>query len=363
MREPGPMSNKTGSDQVEQRPRVTHRADRAMPKSASTNFSTVAAGVARAAYLALKNCVMSVYLYSGFIALRDAILSALGRSRVVVVYYHRVGKPDVLTKSPDDFARDLAFYRRNYECISLSELCRRLSMSAPFKRRAVVITFDDGYRDNFELAVPALRAAGLTATFFVATGFVGTQIEFPHDQRRAPDFGVPEGAKYPSQRASYPKLRWNDLREMEAHGFEIGSHTISHANLGGAGAEEIEKEVQGSLRTLTKELGAKPRPFSFPWGKPADISKAAIDAVVNAGYYSASAAYGGANTRGASPMNIRRVDVGNGNTGRVAFKAKVAGFDPDYYRLRLAGSLKSVNPMGANSSDSVSNGLEVSFND
>jgi glycosyltransferase involved in cell wall biosynthesis/peptidoglycan/xylan/chitin deacetylase (PgdA/CDA1 family) len=305
--------------------------------------------ITHGAYSAGKNAVMFVYLYSGFVQLRDAVLSALGRSRVVVVYYHRIGRPDVLTKPPDEFARDLEFYKSHYQCLSLSELCRRLRSGDRFNRRSVVITFDDGYRDNFTGAVPVLRAAGLTATFFVATGFIGTSKEFPHDQRSTL-------ASRPPAIPSRPKLDWDDLRAMEAEGFEVGSHTINHTNLGAAALPELEVEVRGSLDTLNKELGAKPRPFSFPWGKPSDISAAAINAVERAGYYSASSAYGGTNTYGASPLEVRRIDAGNGNIGRLAFRAKVAGFDPDYYRLKLRGR-KDLPSMR------ISPVLEISLND
>jgi len=290
--------------------------------------ASVAAKVLRDMRYALKTGVMALYVYSGFVALRDAILSALGRSRVIVVYYHRIGEPDVLTRSRSEFVRDLEYFKRHYECLSLRELCHRLKAGKWFRRRAVVISFDDGYRDNFTEAAPALRAAGLTATFFVSTGFVGTGKEFSHDQRR-------DSASGNHGRNGYPKLTWADLRTMEALGFEIGSHTINHTNLGDVGLNEMQAEISGSLEALNEELGREPRSFSFPWGKPADISKAAIEAVQKAGYYSACSAYGGSNTSGTNPLNIKRVDVGNGHLSRLAFRAKVAGFDPDYYRVRL----------------------------
>ncbi|HEY6331601.1 MAG TPA: polysaccharide deacetylase family protein [Blastocatellia bacterium] len=295
-------------------------------------------------YAAGKRFVMIVYLYSGFAGLRDLILSALGRSRVVVVYYHRIGQPDVLTRSLRDFEQDLRYYKENYECLSLSELCWRLKSGVTFRRRAVVITFDDGYRDNFTLAVPALRRARLTATFFVATGYVGTTREFAHDHRQAPDRNEAE---------SYPKLEWDDLRTMETLGFEVGSHTENHTNLGTASVQEVEQEVRDSFEALNRRLGKNPRPFSFPWGKPSDISPAALQCVKRVGYYCAASAYGGANRFGASTLDIKRIDVGNGGISRLAFKAKLAGFDPDYYRLKLRERSRAKSPV------SVSGELEI----
>jgi peptidoglycan/xylan/chitin deacetylase (PgdA/CDA1 family) len=214
--------------------------------------------------------------------------------------------------------------KKRYECISLSELCERLKDKRALRRRAVVITFDDGYRDNFTQAVPALESAGLTATFFVATGFIGTDREFPHDLRDSSAAG-----------AHRPKLTWDDLRAMQASGFELGSHTVNHTNLARADEQTIEHEVFDSLTALNRQLGARPRAFSFPWGKPEDISERALEMVRLAGYYSAASAYGGANSRGANLFDIRRVDVGNGSLSRLALRARVAGLDPDYFRVKL----------------------------
>jgi peptidoglycan/xylan/chitin deacetylase (PgdA/CDA1 family) len=269
----------------------------------------------------IKEAIFFLYLYSGYVQLRDLLLALMGRSRAVVFYYHRIGGCDALTKPVRAFRQELEYIKRRYECISLGELARRLRENEPMRRRAAVITFDDGYRDNLTEAVPALREAGLTATFFVSTGFVGTDREFPHD---ALGPGGP-----------HPKLTWDDLRGMEAEGFEIGSHTINHVSLGRADAETLEREIFGSLEALNRELGHKPRAFSFPWGKPEDISERALQTVKRAGYYAAASAFGGTNRCGSDPMRIRRIDVGNGNLSKLAVRARMAGFDPDYLRARL----------------------------
>ncbi len=275
---------------------------------------------------AAKEGLFFIYLYCGYIQLRDLILAMMGRSRAVVLYYHRIGSRDVLTKPADEFRGDLLYLKENYECLSLVELCRRSLARAPFRRRAVAITFDDGYRDNFTEAVPALKSAGVSATFFVSTGFIGTDREFSHDIR--------------AESLGHVKLTWDDLRAMESEGFEIGSHTVNHANLGSADYLTIETEVNDSLAALRRELGARPRAFSFPWGKPEDISTEAVKEVKRAGYYCAASAYGGANSRGLDVFNIRRIDVGNGHLSRLALRARVAGFDPDYWRLKLRKGFK-----------------------
>lgn len=276
-------------------------------------------------YGCVKEAVFFVFLYCGYVQVRDFILACLGRSRVVVLYYHRVGERDVLTRTANSFRDDLSYLKSNYECISFREMCERLGANQSLRRRSVVITFDDGYRDNLIEALPILKEIDLTATFFVATGFVGTGREFPHDLR----------GSVADERVHFPKLTWDDLRMMEEEGFEVGSHTVNHANMGSANREVVEREMEISLEMLNQKLGAKPRAFSFPWGKPQDISDWAIEVAQRAGYYAATSAYGGTNTRGANLFNIRRIDVGNGELSRLAVRARVAGFDPDYYRLKL----------------------------
>ncbi|HWE97969.1 MAG TPA: polysaccharide deacetylase family protein [Tepidisphaeraceae bacterium] len=282
---------------------------------------------------AVKDAVFFVLLYCGYVPLRDAWLSLIGRSRAVVVYYHRIGDCDPLSKPAADFRRDLEHLKRRYECISLAELCRRLKGGKAMRRRSVAVTFDDGYRDNLTQALDPLLAAGVPATFFVATGFIDTRRQFPHDQR--------DGARVPR-----PNLTWRDLALMQAAGFEIGSHTVDHVNLAAADGPTVRRQIKDSLAALDRELGRRPRAFSFPWGKPADVPSDAMTAARDAGYYAVASAFGGANRRTADPFHIRRVDVGNGHLSSLAIRARIAGFDPDYLRLRVRGML-SRRPIAA----------------
>ena len=287
----------------------------------------------------IKNIIFFAYVYCGYVQVRDLLLSLLGRSRAVVVYYHRIGPRDVLSKPASEFRRDLRYLRRHYECVSLAELCRRLRDEKPLRRRLVAVTFDDGYRDNYVEAAPVLLAEGVPAAFFVTTGFIGADRIFAHDARGEP----PDS----SEEFRFPKLTWEDLRVMQQAGFEIGAHTVNHVNLGHADENTARAEVTASVAALDRELGERPRAFSFPWGKPQDISLAALEAVRHARCYSAASAYGGYNSRGGAVYNIQRVDIGSGHLSHLAVRARIAGLDPDFWRLRLAGRLKPLAAMVA----------------
>src|SRR5947209_14504021 len=105
-------------------------------------------------------------------------------------------------------------------------------------RRTVAITFDDSYQDNLA-AAHTLAEHGLPATFFVPTGYVGTERVFDWDR------GLPR----------MPNLTWDDVAQMHRLGFEIGSHTVSHPNLGAMSRQWAEVEVYESRRVLQALLG------------------------------------------------------------------------------------------------------------
>lgn len=266
----------------------------------------------------LKNLAFELFLHSGIAQGRDFWDARNQQARAIILCYHRIGEPDVLTTTPENFERDLAYLKNHFQCLSLADLCAGLQ-NGHLNSPAAVVTFDDGYRDNFTNAVPLLKAAQVPATFFVSTGFMSTSHVFEHDKHESRDF---------------PKMTWDDLRVMQNDGFEIGSHTVNHAHMGALSIDKLEAELQESLATLNRELTIRPRAFAFPFGKPRHIPNRAIGAAHRAGYYSALSAYGGDNRPGADLFRLRRIDAGNGLMPHTAWQARLAGCDPDYWRYK-----------------------------
>lgn len=265
-----------------------------------------------------KEALFFFYLRCGFVQIRDALLSLAGRSRVVIVYYHRIGWVDRLSKTISAFRQDLRYLKKHYECITLTELVERLNSGAPIRRKIAVITFDDGYLDNYQSAYDQLKRAGLSATFFVSTGFIGTSRKFEHDVRAR------EGGY--SVRDDWSKMTWEQLREMQDGGMEIGSHTVDHVKMANPDLDELRRQAVQSLEQLEAHLGRRPRTFSFPWGKPSDFSDAAIAAVREAGYLAAVTTSAGIVHVGDDLFRLRRNDTGNGNFSRLATRAVIEGF-------------------------------------
>src|SRR5207302_3909591 len=109
-----------------------------------------------------------------------------------------------------------------------------------------VITFDDGYLDNWSIAAPELTCRGLPACFFVATGFIGSDRSASWDSAR----GV---------RSAW--MSWDHIRDLQKSGFELGAHTISHVNLGASDPATALSEITGSKTQLESETQSTVRHF------------------------------------------------------------------------------------------------------
>jgi peptidoglycan/xylan/chitin deacetylase (PgdA/CDA1 family) len=167
-----------------------------------------------------------------------------------------------------------------------------------------VLTFDDGFADLFDAAVPALRDAGVPAAFFVVTG------------------ALPGPGRMPG--GDGPLLDGAGVHGLRDAGFEVGSHTRAHVRLPGASGEVAREEIAGSRADLEAVLGVAPDLFAYPWGA---ADPAAAAAVREAGYRAAFTTAGGAVRRGADLYLLPRIHVpGNASVSRVACEA--AGLVP-----------------------------------
>ena len=133
------------------------------------------------------------------------------------------------------------------------------------------------------------------ACCFVSSGYVGTERSFPHDMDKCP-FGM-------------ENLRASDLVDMTKKGFEIGSHTVNHVDLGRCSYEIAVTELVESKRDLEMILDKPVTLFSYPFGKKTNIRAEIIDLVRKAGYEAMFSAYGGYVTGKVDLFNIPRVGV------------------------------------------------------
>jgi len=210
-----------------------------------------------------------------------------GYQTVPILCYHKFG-PDIkspLTMPADIFNQQMKYLKDNgYRVISPADLLNFLECRHQIPKKSVLITIDDGYRSIYDIAWPILKKYKFTATIFVYTNYVGI---------------------------SKKALSWDDLRELKAHGFTIGSHTISHADLTKKKPDEatdaflhrIKKELLLSKKIIDKKLGQDTINLSLPYGRyNADVLKIAK----SVGYKVAVTVDRGSNPFFTNPLALNR---------------------------------------------------------
>ena len=184
------------------------------------------------------------------------------RRHAAIFMYHSVSfSPAFWAVCPAEFEWQMRYLRdRGYRVIPLAELvaCAMRGDNAP--RRSIVLTFDDGYEDNYSSVFPVLRRYGYPATVFLTTGLIGRK-----------DVHVRGGALMPMLDAS-------QIREMSDSGLvDFGAHTRTHPRLPRISLPAAEGEMRESRDAVLRLTGVVPAHFAYPYGdhSPAVVSAAA----------------------------------------------------------------------------------------
>jgi peptidoglycan/xylan/chitin deacetylase (PgdA/CDA1 family) len=134
-----------------------------------------------------------------------------------------------------------------FRSVDLDEAVRLLQQDWPKEGKFVVITFDDGFRDFYDIAFPLLKKYGHVATVYLPTGCIGeNHRSFKHREC----------------------LTWKEVRELRAQGVRIGSHTVNHSVLYGLSWNDIENELSVSKRQIEQVLGEEITSFAYPYAFP-----------------------------------------------------------------------------------------------
>src|SRR5437899_7761703 len=173
-------------------------------------------------------------------------------SQLLILGFHRVGFPTRNAKIRGLFTTPglLTFQIKLLSLLGFRFMTLRDAV-ADQRGRIAVITFDDGYADNFTRALPILEKFGIPATVFVVTKDIGRSNV------------VWEEA---SEDLPADLLTWDMLRRLEAHGWEIGSHAHEHIHLERCDWSEQRAAITGSIEAIKKNLGAPPVSFAYPYG-------------------------------------------------------------------------------------------------
>ena len=301
--------------------------------------------------------------YSGLTALLRLLPS---KPVLLVLNYHRIGKAQespydsgVFSATAEDFDAQIRCVKKYFHIATPDEAAEIIVTGKKPRSAVALLTFDDGYVDNYRVAFPALTSQGVQGVFFLATGFIGSNhipwwdaaayiikrssprvirlgervIEIGAGPRHAAieqalsayktrALGDPDsfitllesecGAARPdgSERCF---LNWQEAAEMARSGMAVGSHTHTHPNLATLSYDEQLGEFKLSKKLLEGSLGIPVRSVAYPYGLRETLSPATFEAAREAGYRLGFSFHGGFNSPGAvDPMNVSRCAVGGG---------------------------------------------------
>ena len=328
--------------------------------------------------------------YSGILYCIGWIRKHVGRRRLVVSMYHHLAHavpPDKAVHqiergmSPGHFAGHLRVYRWFGDIVPLADAYDELTRPTRRSRALIALTFDDGYRDNLTVGLPALAKRGVPATCFAALGAMGPERRLWWDRivrlvRHAPGNGTvdvsplrdvdglgaiaPDGQTHMRRDvlaerltdclATKPVSRrdplidelgrrlsggplpdgdpelyvtWDELRRMSDGGFSIGGHTVQHPCLPAEPRDVARLEITTCRQVLEHRLGRPVTTFSYPGGY---YDTAVRDMVEEAGYRVAVTVERGVNHAGDDPMLLKRLPLGWEAPRHLAMKLAIYDF-------------------------------------
>jgi peptidoglycan/xylan/chitin deacetylase (PgdA/CDA1 family) len=253
-----------------------------------------------------KNLLLASY-YAASQPVRYALNRRLRQTRQfpsAALFYHRVADQNLTpwTISNRDFRRHIQYLKNNFELVSLATLQAQTGHQTGGKMM-VAITFDDGYADNFDQAIPLLLQEGIPFTYFVSSSYILSQQPFPHDIK----LGLKLSPNTPEQ-----------IRFLADRGVSIGGHTKSHADMGLiTSPDAIRSEILGDIRILEALTGKPIHYFAFPYGDIHNMSQTAIDVLRASNLKGMCSAYGEFNRPDTDLWHIRRI---HGDTGILRLK-------------------------------------------
>ena len=193
--------------------------------------------------------------------------------RVPILMYHYISTPPEdadeyrtdLSVLPENFRAQIAYLAENgYQSITFNDLSLALTNKKILPDKPVILTFDDGYIDNYENAFPILAEYGFRATFFIVTDFIDNEY------------------------SAY--MTWGMIKEMSAAGHHIEPHSRTHPDLTGQEYDYLIWQILGPQETISYHTGITPRYFSYPSGRYDD---AVIEVLQALDFWGAVTTYSG----------------------------------------------------------------------
>lgn len=319
-----------------------------------------------------------------------------GSAQVAILLYHRVvpasqlgdvcSLPDIVV-TRETFARQMEFLANTYRVLALDQFARAVANGQALPARTAVVTFDDGWRDNWEFAFPVLRQHGIPATIYLTTGFMGTRRAFwqerllfllsrPGEQELEMLLEeIARGGRWSAavltslrrfvrdgsgtalihgltavaeserdqltqaigERLGNPEfplaanafLEWEQVREMARGGVTFGAHSENHKLLTELSREELAYELERPLQVIEEELGRPVVTLAYPNG---NVNGEVVKAARSLGYETACTTIPGLNDSRTDPLLLRRINISEGR-----FRDAKGDYSEALFDARLCG--------------------------
>lgn len=343
------------------------------------------------------------------------IFALLNQNKLIVLMYHgitknheRLGIEDYGVNHLDylEFQKQMKYLSKHYNVISADDLRRNVLEAKPLPKRAVLITFDDGYKNNYTAAFPILKSFEFPAIIFVSPGFISQErplwvdsiiyslsktskenlelrfadkiksfrIETDAEKIRADkeiflallnmDIEARQKAidsitrqtgcdlsKNFSKYEDYTLIPWENLKEMKDNGIYVGSHGQNHLCLAGLTYSRIQEEINLSTQEIFDRVGEKPLFFAYPWGASYTYNDTVKKALRDKGYICAFTSLRGLNdfSTGIDYFEVKRIGI-EAKADFIAFKAAITGLDHffSYLKEKLKDTLIFRNKRATN---------------
>ena len=315
----------------------------------------------------IKRFFYLILYYSGLLKLMIAIFSRLKKNHhAAILFYHRFRisgdkMMDILPRlNCGELDRQMAYLKNNYDILSLDDAAALIRNGQGFRRPSVVLTIDDGYRDNYTLAYPIIRKHDLPVTIYLTAGMIGgekglwlDEIEYAlrstgcdafslekvlgeeridistHERKKAAEkklygalvkkgererkyalramfaaLDVPEPSASGRERIM---MNWEEVNEMASNSVNFGAHTVSHPFLPAMMLEEAKREIRDSKRIIEENTGKTVKHFAIPNGKEDDFSPELAEVCKEVGFDTVVTTEPGIVNGSADPYSLTRV--------------------------------------------------------
>lgn len=207
--------------------------------------------------------------------------------------------------------------RRGQRTVSLSQFVDHAILGNRLPKGSFAITFDDGYKNNYEVACPVLKACGFTATIFLVTDLIGREATW-EKEKGIPDFSL---------------LSWQDVDEMSQWGFDFQPHSLTHACLPELSSKDMAREILESRSAIEEKIDKSADIFCYPYGK---FDRNVISLLKSTGFRGAVTVRFGVR-RQSDLYKLKRLSADR-LSNMLGFRAALAGKYEHYFRLKVVAS-------------------------